>query len=190
MAHGRAPQRCLARSDEAVGYCQGLGFVSAFLLLYLPPGDTLSLLQALLRRYDMAKLLSRDLVQVRPALDELSEWVALLLPDVAANFTRVGVEATMYASSWLITLYSSHFPLEFVAAFMDRFLAQGWPAWFKTALALLQSRRSELAAARDLEACLGELKGLAARTDGVLGAAARINLSLVKSLNSSALSSS
>ncbi|VDN45657.1 unnamed protein product [Dibothriocephalus latus] len=46
------------------------------------------------------------------------------LPDVAKAFEDVGIEAHMFASQWLLTLFTAKFPLNLVFHILDVFLCE------------------------------------------------------------------
>ena len=64
---------------------------------------------------------------------------------LASHFAENGVHAHMWAFDWFSSLFSSSFPLAVTVRVMDMFLFQGsWEICYRTALAAVQSDRSDL----------------------------------------------
>eukprot|EP00946_MAST-07B_sp_MAST-7B-sp1_P002348 g2348.t1 len=64
---------------------------------------------------------------------------------LAAHFAEHGVHAHMWAFDWFSSLFSSSFPLAVTVRVTDMFLFQGsWEICYRTALAAVQSDRSDL----------------------------------------------
>jgi hypothetical protein len=177
--------RAYARTDPDVGYAQGMGFIAAFFLTYVSFQDAFVLLQHVMRKCNMRALLSKDMRMVTPCLNELSRWVGILAPEALNHMNELGVDATMYASQWLLTLFAYNFSLRFVAGFFDRFLMDGWVVWYKVALALVVSKKDLIVSAKDMEACLAVLRREEGRSAvasdendemGILALAMRLNV--------------
>uniref|UniRef100_A0A183SKT4 Rab-GAP TBC domain-containing protein n=1 Tax=Schistocephalus solidus TaxID=70667 RepID=A0A183SKT4_SCHSO len=66
------------------------------------------------------------------------------LPDVAKAFEDVGIEAHMFASQWLLTLFTAKFPLNLVFHILDVFLCEGMQFIFKVMITLTRVSRRDL----------------------------------------------
>ena len=169
--------------DPEVGYGQGMAFLAAFLLSYMPPREALAALHALLTTKGMGDLFRPPLmVKFKPALEELARLVDIVLPDVAAKFQDLGVEPSLYASQWILTLFSLNFPQPFVARVWDAFFASGSKSWetlFRVALSLLHEVRADIMdPAADFEDVVRVFRELPAHAavntpEGVAGVMAR-----------------
>jgi hypothetical protein len=60
------------------------------------------------------------------------------LPKLGKHLERENVHITMYATQWLLTLYTSSFKFDLVTRVWDVFLAEGWKIVYRVMLALLQ----------------------------------------------------
>ncbi|OBZ66581.1 GTPase-activating protein GYP5 [Grifola frondosa] len=124
--------------DPQVGYCQGLPFVVAILLLNMPDEEAFCLLVRLMHSYDlrghflpeMPKLQLRLVVPVR-TLDGGNA------PVLHVHFLRQGIKSSMYCSQWFLTMFSYRFPIDIVFRVYDNCLASGIEAMFAFSLALL-----------------------------------------------------
>ena len=66
------------------------------------------------------------------------------LPKLAKHLEKESVHITMYATQWLLTLYTSSFEFDLVTRVWDCFLAEGWKIVYRVMLALLQHSQSAL----------------------------------------------
>ncbi|KAG1752948.1 rab-GTPase-TBC domain-containing protein [Suillus lakei] len=122
--------------DPQVGYCQGLPFVVAVLLLNMPDEEAFSLLVRLMHSYDLRGHFLPEMPKLQLRLfDRLIEE---LLPVLHC------IKSSMFCSQWFLTLFSYRFPLEIVVRIYDNCLASGIEAIFAFSIVLLQKNEDEL----------------------------------------------
>ncbi|KAG2111230.1 rab-GTPase-TBC domain-containing protein [Suillus discolor] len=128
--------------DPQVGYCQGLPFVVAVLLLNMPDEEAFSLLVRLMHSYDLRGHFLPEMPKLQLRLfDRLIEE---LLPVLHVHFLRQGIKSSMFCSQWFLTLFSYRFPLEIVVRIYDNCLASGIEAIFAFSIVLLQKNEDKL----------------------------------------------
>ncbi|KIK67395.1 hypothetical protein GYMLUDRAFT_37508 [Collybiopsis luxurians FD-317 M1] len=128
--------------DPQVGYCQGLPFVVAILLLNMPDEEAFSLLVRLMQVYDLRGHFLPEMPKLQLRLfDRLIEE---LLPVLHVHFLRQGIKSSMFCSQWFLTMFSYRFPLEIVFRIYDNCLASGIEAIFGFSIALLQKNEDLL----------------------------------------------
>jgi len=66
------------------------------------------------------------------------------LPRLSSHFQKENVHITMFATQWLLTLYSSSFPFELVTRVWDIFLLEGWKIVYRVMIALLDTASTKL----------------------------------------------
>jgi len=100
--------------DKNVGYLQGMGFIASLLLLYMGEESCFWMLAALIstRKFSMSGLFSNKMPLLSQYFYIFEKLLERHAPRLAAHLNRVGVNPTMYASRWFITVYSCNFPLE------------------------------------------------------------------------------
>ncbi|VDB87458.1 unnamed protein product [Peniophora sp. CBMAI 1063] len=130
--------------DPAVGYCQGLPFVAAVLLLNMPDEEAFSLLVRLMHSYDLRGHFLPEMPKLQLRLFQFERLVEECLPVLHIHFLRQGVKISMFCSQWFLTLFSYRFPLDLVYRVFDNCLASGIEAIFGFALALLQRNEERL----------------------------------------------
>eukprot|EP00918_Siedleckia_nematoides_P035464 GHVU01077045.1.p1 GENE.GHVU01077045.1~~GHVU01077045.1.p1 ORF type:complete len:255 (+),score=34.02 GHVU01077045.1:105-869(+) len=130
--------------NPEVGYCQGMGFLVGILLLYMNEEDAFRVLVTLLDRYDMAGLFQPGLPALSKYLYQLERLIQMQMPRLLQHLKREGVEATMYASQWFMTIFAYSFPFELVARIWDIYFNEGIKIVFRVALAILSLRQEEI----------------------------------------------
>ncbi|UJR10785.1 hypothetical protein I4U23_014972 [Adineta vaga] len=138
--------RAYSVRDEEVGYCQGLSFVIATLLIHMPEEQAFMLLCKLMEdsRYLLREMYKANFENLQVRFYQLTCLIQDNLPDLYAHFDDLKVECHMYASQWLLTLFTAKFPLYLVFRIMDIFLYEGFNALFGVALALLKGCQKDL----------------------------------------------
>ncbi|KAG6865369.1 hypothetical protein C0991_003146 [Blastosporella zonata] len=131
--------------DPQVGYCQGLPFVVAILLLNMPDEEAFSLLVRLMYVYDLRGHFLPEMPKLQLRLfDRLIEE---LLPVLHVHFLRQGIKSRLNP-----VCYMSHidvrcrFPLPVVFRIYDNCLASGIEAIFGFSIMLLKKNEDELLA--------------------------------------------
>ncbi|XP_037949810.1 rab GTPase-activating protein 1-like isoform X2 [Teleopsis dalmanni] len=130
--------------DSEVGYCQGLSFIAASLLLHMPEEDAFCVLVALMYDYGLRDLYKQGFEVLYLRLYQLDRLIKDQLPKLHEHFLVCGVETHMYASQWFLTLFTARFPLFFVFHVLDVFLLDGIPLLFQVAITLLSICETDL----------------------------------------------
>ncbi|KAF8692081.1 hypothetical protein AX14_002628 [Amanita brunnescens Koide BX004] len=132
--------------DPQVGYCQGLPFVVAILLLNMPDEEAFSLLVRLMYAYDLRGHFLPEMPKLQLRLFQFDRLIEELLPVLHVHFLRQGVKSSMFCSQWFLTVFSYRFPLEIVFRIYDGCLANGIEAIFGFSVALLKRNEEALLA--------------------------------------------
>jgi len=130
--------------DPQVGYCQGLPFVVAILLLNMPDEEAFCLLVRLMYSYDLRGHFLPEMPKLQLRLFQFDRLTEEILPVLHVHFLRQGVKSSMFCSQWFLTLFSYRFPLEIVFRIFDNCLASGIESIFGFALSLLQKNEAKL----------------------------------------------
>lgn len=130
--------------DEEVGYCQGLSFLVASLLLHMPEEQAFCVLVKLMYDYGLRDLYKDRFDNLHMRFYQLNRLLEDQLPELYKHFCDRGVETHMFAAQWFLTLFTARFPLYLVFHILDVFLLQGLDTIFQVALALLTLCKKEL----------------------------------------------
>eukprot|EP00794_Sanderia_malayensis_P016011 gene16011-17628_t len=129
--------------DEEVGYCQGLSYLIAVLLLHMPEEQAFCLFLKVMGDYGHRDLFRNNLELLHQRLFVLERLMEDYLPSLHKHFQSLGVETHMFASQWFLTLFTSKFPLSLVYPVMDIILCEGCDIAYQIALALLKDTKKE-----------------------------------------------
>ncbi|XP_011179144.1 TBC1 domain family member 4 isoform X7 [Zeugodacus cucurbitae] len=144
--------------DPELGYCQGLGFICGILLLHCDEADAFQLLKHLMFRRQMRTKYLPDMKKFQLQLYQLSRLVKDHLPELYIWLDQNDVSPTLYAAPWILTVFSSQFPLGFVARVFDLLFLESSEVIFKFAIALLTVHKDELLARDNFEEIMDYLK--------------------------------
>ncbi|KMZ01696.1 TBC1 domain family member 4 isoform X3 [Drosophila simulans] len=144
--------------DPELGYCQGLGFICGVLLLHCDEANAFQLLKHLMFRRNMRTKYLPDMKKFQLQLYQLSRLVKDHLPDLYVWLDQNDVSPTLYAAPWILTVFSSQFPLGFVARVFDLLFLESSDVIFKFAIALLSVHKQQLLAKDNFEEIMDYLK--------------------------------
>ncbi|TCD71202.1 GTPase-activating protein [Steccherinum ochraceum] len=132
--------------DPQVGYCQGLPFVVAILLLNMPDEEAFCLLVRMMHSYDIRGHFLPEMPKLTLRLFQFDRLVEEILPVLHVHFIRQGIKSTMYCSQWFLTMFSYRFPMDIVFRIFDNCLASGIEAMFAFSIILLYKNEEKLLA--------------------------------------------
>ncbi|CAG9815561.1 unnamed protein product [Phaedon cochleariae] len=136
--------KAYAAYDSEVGYCQGLSFLAATLLLHMPEEQAFCILVKLMYDYGLRDLYKDGFDNLYLRLFQLNKLMEEQLTPLWDHFVEHHIETHMFASQWFLTLFTARFPLYFVFHIIDIFLLQGIDTLFQIALALLMVCKKDL----------------------------------------------
>uniref|UniRef100_H2YCK5 Rab-GAP TBC domain-containing protein n=1 Tax=Ciona savignyi TaxID=51511 RepID=H2YCK5_CIOSA len=132
--------------DQEVGYCQGLSFLAAALLLHMPEEQAFCVLIKIMFDNNMRDLFKNGFESLHLKFYQLERSIEELMPNLFDHFKQLGIECHMFSSQWFLTLFTAKFPLSMVYQVIDVYLSEGETIVFRVALGLLQCSRRELLA--------------------------------------------
>lgn len=92
----------------------------------------------------MRGLFGEGMRETHKVLYVAEKLIHQFLPKLSKHFDREHIHVTMYATQWLLTLYSSSFQFDLVLRVWDCFLAEGWKITYRVMLSLLTQSQSAL----------------------------------------------
>jgi hypothetical protein len=156
-----------ARHHPRVGYCQGMNYVEALLLLALGHDEegAFWVLACLIGGDDgilYADMYARDLAGCHVEMRSLRELVAAKLPALGAHLEALRCDMSILATDWFLCLFCTSLPAEAAARVWDALLLEGPKVLFRVALALLKMHEPALLAADNPGDLLRAARGAAA----------------------------
>mmetsp|Transcript_4055 Transcript_4055/g.8471 ORF Transcript_4055/g.8471 Transcript_4055/m.8471 type:complete len:775 (+) Transcript_4055:99-2423(+) len=138
--------RAYSLYDRGVGYCQGMSFLSAMFLMYMPEEDAFWMLVHIMnsKPCEMRELYTVGMIKSRQVLYVGEHLMKHFLPKLYKHFDSEYVHVSMFATQWFITIYTNTFPFDLVTRVWDMFLVEGWKVVYRVMIALLQSAEKKL----------------------------------------------
>ncbi|PVF99417.1 RabGAP/TBC [Serendipita vermifera] len=134
--------------DPECGYCQGLPFIVAPLLLVCPDEEAFCLLVRLMQSYELRGHFLPEMPGLQLRLFQFDRLIEDMLPVLHVHFLRQGVKSSMFCSQWFMTLFAYRFPLDMVFRIFDHVLATGIDSIFSFSVLLLQKNEQKLLSLR------------------------------------------
>ena len=158
--------RAYAASHPKLGYTQGMNFIAAMFISYMPARDAYWVLTAVMDspKWDLQSMFCDQTPAVSRIWYQFDKLLAKYLPKVSAHFKQEGMDHSMYLTKWVVPLYTRDFHFDFVVRVWDIFLQQGWKIIFRVALALLKQSESVLLK-MDMEEIMYYLRDLPSTID-------------------------
>eukprot|EP01071_Lankesteria_metandrocarpae_P010241 Lankesteria_metandrocarpae@DN5315_c0_g1_i1.p1 len=141
---------------ETQDYHQGMGFVVAFLLLYLNEDEVIQFVIALHRHYLQGYFRAGPVNYIRNA--KIFEKVLKAKMPLPANKITECVAAEAYCSKWFIGLNVHVLTFAALKTFFDAFLVQGHDFLYKFGLALVKVCEEDIMTAKDVSKILAILR--------------------------------
>lgn len=107
----------------------------------------------------------KDMRNFQLQLYQLSRLVKDEIPEIYDWFDKNDVPSTLYAAPWILTIFSSQFPLGFVVRVFDFLFLQSSEVVFKFAVGLLTVHKDELLKLESFEDIMDYLKTTATDMD-------------------------
>nr|CEL68910.1 TPA: TBC domain containing protein [Neospora caninum Liverpool] len=141
---------------ELQDYHQGLGFLVAFLLLYLPPEDVAKVAIGLHRHYVPGYFKSAPAAYVRDAR-VYQKLMHKFFPEIATSIEDLTCPEA-YVSKWFIGMNVHVLTFEAMMMFLEAFLEKKDTFLFQFGLALLKNVQPDLVATKDVSKTLAVLR--------------------------------
>ncbi|XP_035980451.1 rab GTPase-activating protein 1 [Fundulus heteroclitus] len=128
-----------AKYNPKVGYCQGMSYIAAVLLMQLGEEEAFWALTAMLDkpRY-LAELFDLSLTRVQHQVKVFDQFIKHRKAQLSEHLDSAGVLSVHFVMPWFLTLFTSLPCWDSVLAVWDLIILQGLPAVFRTALTIIE----------------------------------------------------
>mmetsp|Transcript_10991 Transcript_10991/g.27858 ORF Transcript_10991/g.27858 Transcript_10991/m.27858 type:complete len:457 (-) Transcript_10991:39-1409(-) len=134
--------RAYSATHPATGYCQGMNYVAAFLLLVIGPervADAYAVFAFLLDRVLYPRTYDANLSGAHVSLMTLGALLEKKFPRLHAHMSRHDCsDPSLFATDWFLTLMCKSLPAETAARVWDTVLSEGSKVLYRASLALLK----------------------------------------------------
>ncbi|KAK7201601.1 rab-like GTPase activating protein [Novymonas esmeraldas] len=144
----RSILRAYANYNVGVGYCQGMGFLAATLILQVEvEEDAFWAFAAVMedKRYNMKAIFAPGFPQLQCTFRVFEALMRKRLPELYVHLhDRHQIHPSFYAVHWFMTVFTYYFNFGLVSRIWDMFLCEGWKPVYRIALALLKLEERRL----------------------------------------------
>lgn len=128
--------------DPAVGYCQGMSFVTATLVSQLNEEDAFWALVSLLKSHGLRSLYLPGLPLLKQFIFRLSSLLKAYLPDVSNHLSSIGMKHMFYSAEWFETLFAYNSNASITLRIWDCMFVEGPLYLCRVALAIMKLNHS------------------------------------------------
>jgi len=126
--------RAYANFNSSVGYCQGMSYIIATLLMHLNEETAFWVFVEITKRYDVVKIFHDE----TPAcLENFKYCLQKIAPKLSAYLEELEINIEIFVGGWLRTLFTQQFETELVFRLLDIFFVEGMDFLIKIALSML-----------------------------------------------------
>lgn len=123
-----------------MGYCQGLGFITAMFLTYMPEEEAFWQLVGILQNgpCNMRSLYEQGMPGAQKVLYVAEKLIKKFFPRLTKHLNRQNCHISMYSTQWFLTIFSNSFPFDLVVQVWDSFLNEGWKVVYRVMLTFMR----------------------------------------------------
>ncbi|KAG6468233.1 hypothetical protein ZIOFF_072806 [Zingiber officinale] len=137
--------------DSDVGYCQGLNYVAALLLLVMKTEeDAFWMLAVLLENVLVSDCYTDNLSGCHVEQRVFKDLLAKKCPRIAAHLEAMKFDVSLVATEWFLCLFAKSLPSETTLRVWDVLFNEGAKVLFHVALAIFKMEEEELLRARQI----------------------------------------
>lgn len=131
--------------DSQVGYCQGMNYVAALLLLVMEDEEAAFWMLAVLLENILVKdCYSDHLTGCHVEQRVFKDLLRKHCPRLAAHLDNIGFDVSLVITEWFLCLFSKSLPTETVMRIWDVLFNEGARVVFKIALAIFKIKEDDL----------------------------------------------
>lgn len=117
--------KAYALFDPEVGYTQGMTFIATVLLLNMTEEEAFCVFVKLMNKYKMRAMFQDKMKGLELRLFQYDRILEDYEPKLAIHLKRQGIESSLYAAQWFLTLFTYKFPLQLVLRVFDLLFSEG-----------------------------------------------------------------
>lgn len=134
--------------DSRVGYCQGLNYVAALLLLVMKnEEDAFWMLAVLLENVLFNDCYADNLSGCHVEQRVFKDFLAKMCPSIATHLENINFDVSIVATEWFLCLFAKSLPSETAMRIWDILFNEGANVLFRVALAIFKINEDQLLAA-------------------------------------------
>ena len=129
----------LAFAIPEVGYCQGMNFIAATLLIVCKDEElAFWLFYTLMHKHDMKSLYLPGVPELHLKNFSMGQLVRTHRNKLYTHLRQIQMTPDYFSSKWIMTLFSNFLPFRMIPAIFDNFICEGWRSVYRIGIALLR----------------------------------------------------
>ena len=137
--------------NKAVGYVQGMGYITALLLTYMDEERAFFMLHAIMKKRELESLYLPGFPDLHKKFYVLLNLEKKLIPKVYNTFLKFEIYPYSYASGWFLCLFSRNLKFYALVRIIDAFFLEGYKVIYRFTLAFLKSREQEFTECKEMD---------------------------------------
>eukprot|EP00929_Paragymnodinium_shiwhaense_P068184 TRINITY_DN34266_c0_g1_i2.p1 TRINITY_DN34266_c0_g1~~TRINITY_DN34266_c0_g1_i2.p1 ORF type:complete len:343 (+),score=74.70 TRINITY_DN34266_c0_g1_i2:418-1446(+) len=138
-----------AARNPDIGYCQGLNFVAATILLYCEEETAFWIFCSVIENILHSEYYTAQMAGLRADLKLLESLIKEYLPLLYMHLSERGIDLSPIAMNWFLCLFANTLPPDLSHRVLDCLIHEGPKVLLRTSLAVLRIREKELLEAVD-----------------------------------------
>uniref|UniRef100_A0A7S3NEY2 Rab-GAP TBC domain-containing protein n=1 Tax=Euplotes harpa TaxID=151035 RepID=A0A7S3NEY2_9SPIT len=134
----------LALVNKDTGYVQGMGYITAILLMYMDEEDAFWTMISILSKFGLKKYYLPSMPGLLEAFYVLQQLIKDKLPKVHEFLKKNKMSPSMYATQWFMTIFTVGFNFDCTVRAFDAFFAEGPKIIYRIALYILKQNETKL----------------------------------------------
>ncbi|KAF8433310.1 rab-GTPase-TBC domain-containing protein [Terfezia claveryi] len=143
--------KAYALFDPEIGYTQGMTFVATPLLMNMPEEEAFCLFVKLMCKYNLRSMFQERMKGLELRLYQFDRLLEDVEPRLSVHLKRQGIESSLYAAQWFLTLFTYKFPLQLVLRVFDLLFSEGVEGAVLKFGIVLMTKNSEALIGKDFE---------------------------------------
>jgi len=138
----------VSNAQSEVGYCQGMNFVAATLLINLEMNEVNSfwMFLSLIRHYHFRDLYSPAVPLLPLRMYHFSRLIRHHIPNLWHHLNANTFSVEVFANQWIMTMFAYYIEPEILKTIWSLFFLNGWKYFFKFATTILKMLEPQLLA--------------------------------------------
>ncbi|CAG9316546.1 unnamed protein product [Blepharisma stoltei] len=136
--------KAYALHDTELGYCQGMGFLIAMLLIYMSEENAFWTLVAVMNKYELRGFYLPNMPGIYKALYKINSLFSHYIPHLWKHLQSLHFLPSVFAPSWIMTLYISVFKTDISLRILDIFFCEGTKIIYRVFINIFKNAKDEL----------------------------------------------
>ena len=128
-----------------IGYCQGMNFIAGALINFIENEQICFwIFLSFIDDIELNLLFLKNMPDYNIRIFQLNYYIKLYFPDLFNHLEKSQINADLFFSKWIITIFSNYLPFNVLYKVWDIFIIDKWKAIFKFSMIFLYFMKKKL----------------------------------------------